>query len=743
MGDIVDVDYVAETGLHCTAHDNFPALVGSKVLRYDYGVNVPGYGLLYQQGGGFPTSPCTSNYLRLPQYGFLPVLLYDDQVPDDGALTLTRDAQPVPSGQADAGLYYLRINGCTAYYHTGAPNLVVAIELQKHYNTPGGFGLWTTFFNEDGDSTDFDCTPFPPPPSPPPPSPSPPPPSPSPPPPSPSPPPAPPPPSPPELYTGGGCRFYSDDGYDSNNDVRTRYARDQGLSVAGTITQPIIGAGTSVGTGFTMDIFTDNAAWNTYKDTLNPLGDQLPGGLGVLYYQLSTDWRGAGHESAVVSNARCVEMCNLWDACATYEYFMYDHASNSARCGDTSPLDGNGNRCGHVDSYMRCELWVYPLGNVNNGEPKDEHVTAANDRTNVWCGAGASAPHYDASNIPNNVPDLEDENVKGNQPWPPGGSTRMLSSSMVVSGSVESFNTIAFATSLAAELNVSASDITVTAEAASVRIVILINTLASKAQSLAGSFNVLLQDSNRVAVNLGVSIESYEAPAITFHSPPSPPPPPPPSPRPRFPPITPPPSPPPSPPSPPATPPVAQPCAADGSDDVCSPFAGATWSSAAAQYHFYLYDETDDGVDLRLWEWPRLTPQDAQLANNGICEDGLPAVNTSIPQGDYYVAFGSPDCAVHHVNLSTALISGCGRIDLVPCVLGTDCKDCGRSASATAAATTRRRRAEALPALDNEHELRHLSTVLKTATSYHLPGPWLQAMQITHHWNAGETRGPT
>jgi hypothetical protein len=157
----------------------------------------------------------------------------------------------------------------------------------------------------------------------------------------------------------------------------------------------------------------------------------------------------------------------------------------------------------------------------------------------------------------------------------------------------------------------------------------------------------------------------------------------------------------------------------------------------AAQYHLYLYDETDDGVDLKLWEWPRITPQDAQLAGNNFCEDGLPAVNTSIPQGDYYVAFGSPDCAAHHVNLSTALVSGCGRIDLVPCLSGTDCADCGRSASATAAATTRRRRAaEALPALDDAHELRHLSTVLKTATSYHLPAPWLRALQITHHWTS-------
>jgi len=53
---------------------------------------------------------------------------------------------------------------------------------------------------------------------------------------------------------------------------------------------------------------------------------------------------------------------------------------------------------------------------------------------------------------------------------------------------------------------------------------------------------------------------------------------------------------------------------------MCSPFSGATWSSAyISSYHFYLYDETPDGVDLRLWEWPRVTPKDDQLANNGVC----------------------------------------------------------------------------------------------------------------------------
>ena len=195
----------------------------------------------------------------------------------------------------------------------------------------------------------------------------------------------------------------------------------------------------------------------------------------------------------------------------------------------------------------------------------------------------------------------------------------------------------------------------------------------------------------------------------------------------------PPPPPSPSPPPPPLPPPAADVCAADGSDDTCSPFAGATWSSVAAEYHFYLYDETPDGVDLRLWEYPRVTPTDNQLAHNGICEDGLPAVNASIPQGDYYVAFGGANCVTYHVNLSTALITGCGRTDLVPCTVGTDCADCGRSASLV---TQRRRRAQALPALDDAQEMYHLNHTLATASSYHLPAPWLKALRITKHADA-------
>ena len=182
--------------------------------------------------------------------------------------------------------------------------------------------------------------------------------------------------------------------------------------------------------------------------------------------------------------------------------------------------------------------------------------------------------------------------------------------------------------------------------------------------------------------------------------------------------------------------PPRQPCAEDGSDDTCSPFAGATWSAAyISSYHFYLYDETPDGVDLRLWEWPRVTPKDDQLARNGVCEDGEPSNYRFVPQGNYYVAFGGANCATHHVNLTTGLISGCGRVDLVPCTLGTDCADCGRSASyvAAQAGEERRRRTQALPALHDAHELHHLNRTLATASSWHLPTPWLEALRVTDH----------
>ena len=231
----------------------------------------------------------------------------------------------------------------------------------------------------------------------------------------------------------------------------------------------------------------------------------------------------------------------------------------------------------------------------------------------------------------------------------------MLMMTVVVSGTVESFDEQAFEGSLATELGVNESDITVTTEAASVRVHIVIVVAYDLGDALVSDVNALFTDPQRVQTAFGFVVESFEPATLVNYSPP-----------PR---------------SPPAPPPAAHTCAADGSDDVCSPFENATWSSAVASYHFYLYDDTSDGVDLMLWEWPRISPSENQLKSNGLCEDGLPAVNTSIPEGDYYVVFGGPDCASHYVNLSTGLHSGCGRTDLVRFTLGTDCEDCGRSAT--------------------------------------------------------------
>ena len=49
----------------------------------------------------------------------------------------------------------------------------------------------------------------------------------------------------------------------------------------------------------------------------------------------------------------------------------------------------------------------------------------------------------------------------------------------------------------------------------------------------------------------------------------------------------------------------------------------------------------------------------------------MPAVNASIPQGEYYIAFGGTSCANMYVNLSTGLIGGCGKVALVPCGVGS------------------------------------------------------------------------
>ena len=189
-------------------------------------------------------------------------------------------------------------------------------------------------------------------------------------------------------------------------------------------------------------------------------------------------------------------------------------------------------------------------------------------------------------------------------PISPATSAMMLVQSIVIAaGTVETFQVDLFVSNLTQALGSNATDITVSLQAASVRLVIWFKT------PLRTSGEVWSMLTLAFAQDLGITVENITSIKIwpEIIRAPGAPPRPPFSPRPPR--------------APPPSPPVAIPdvCDSEGADDVCNPFVGAQWSSAIASYHFYLYDETPDGTDLRLWEWPRVTPTDGQLANNGIC----------------------------------------------------------------------------------------------------------------------------
>ena len=147
----------------------------------------------------------------------------------------------------------------------------------------------------------------------------------------------------------------------------------------------------------------------------------------------------------------------------------------------------------------------------------------------------------------------------------------------------------------------------------------------------------------------------------------------------------------------------------------------------------YLYDETPDDQTFKIWEWPRVEPSGDAFRNNGFCEDGLRPINASKQMGEYYIAFGSGGCASMYVNLSTGLISGCGKVRLVPCDVGTDCADCGRSASY---AQQRRQlqvmpiESTALPRLEDAQEMPHLQRILELASSHRLPPHYANALSL-------------
>jgi hypothetical protein len=129
-----------------------------------------------------------------------------------------------------------------------------------------------------------------------------------------------------------------------------------------------------------------------------------------------------------------------------------------------------------------------------------------------------------------------------------------------------------------------------------------------------------------------------------------------------------------------------------------------------------------------------LSPRHARRAG----EDGLPSTKPGIAQGEYYVAFGGANCADRYVNFTTGVATGCGKTVLVPCTTGTDCADCGRSTlgSVSRSASARRALREAsqytmaLPALDDEAELRHFVSVMARASAHALPWPYRQLLEL-------------
>ena len=292
----------------------------------------------------------------------------------------------------------------------------------------------------------------------------------------------------------------------------------------------------------------------------------------------------------------------------------------------------------------------------------------------------------------------------------------MLMTSFVASGTVESFDTAAFGASLAAELNVSASDVIVTAQAASILVSVTI-VVPEAPQRGAGDRrqHALCRPTAHAERPRRHGGELHRGRrSSTFRRR-----------RPRR----------------PRHRPDADVCAADGSDDTCAPFENATWSSALPSYHFYLYDETPDGVDVRLWEWPRVTPRTTSWRTTAFARTAS-GRRTRPSRGRVLRGLwrprlrGAPRQPEHgaHRRLRPRrprAVHARHRLRRLRAQRGADGR---RRRRRTIAAREARRGCRRCRARDDAHELRHLDRTLTTASSYHLPKPWLQALQVTDHW---------
>ena len=88
-------------------------------------------------------------------------------------------------------------------------------------------------------------------------------------------------------------------------------------------------------------------------------------------------------------------------------------------------------------------------------------------------------------------------------------------------------------------------------------------------------------------------------------------------------------------------------------------------------------------------------------------EDGQ-ASRFGLPSGEYYIRFAA-HCTNDSVTVSSGTYDQCGLMHYVPCQLGFDCADCGRTGIEE---HKLRRRTAVLPAIGNRNELSALlSTV--------------------------------
>ena len=161
-----------------------------------------------------------------------------------------------------------------------------------------------------------------------------------------------------------------------------------------------------------------------------------------------------------------------------------------------------------------------------------------------------------------------------------------------------------------------------------------------------------------------------------------------------------------------------------------------------ASYYHYLYDATDDGQQIRFWEWPRNEPTHSFFANNSFCEDGETS-SLGRPQGEYYMRF-TAQCNRPLVNVSGNVYGGCGKQLYVPCLRGFDCLDCGPRPLLS----TGRRRAEeavehSLPSLHDRDTLRAWFVELRAAIAdgvivdHKLPPPhefWFTRLDESGHF---------